>query len=109
MNISVDIHAYLQTNYISVAFFTDNPSIPILTASEHPPGISVEIFRAIIICMTYGSVADINYTRHPQTFHEKFKQFDFSVAYPRTHHIRGGFHKDITDGTDVFTDEKYDL
>ena len=42
-----------------------------------------------------------------KTFYEKFKQFDFSVASTRTLHICGGCHKDITDGTDVFTDEKY--
>ena len=62
-----------------------------------------------IIRMTYRLVADINYTWHPQTFHRKFKQFDFSVASPRTHHIHGRRHKDITDGMDVFMDEKYDL
>ena len=60
------------------------------------------------IQITYESVADINYTWHPQTFNGKFKQFVFSVASPRTHHIHGGCHRDITDGTDVFTDEKYD-
>ena len=54
------------------------------------------------------SVADINYTWHPQTFYGKIKQFDFSVVSPQTHHIRGRCHKAITDGTDVFTDEKYD-
>ena len=59
------------------------------------------------IRITYRSVADINYTWHPQTFYGKFKQFDFPVASPRTCHIRGGCHKDITDGTDMFTDEKY--
>ena len=62
----------------------------------------------INIRIIYGSVADINYTWHLQTFYEKFKQFDFSVASPRTHHICGRCHKDITDGTDVLTDEKYD-
>ena len=55
----------------------------------------------------YVSDTDINYTSGPQTFYGKFKQFDFSVASPQTLHIRGGCHKDITDGTDVFTDEKY--
>ena len=57
--------------------------------------------------MTYGSDTDINYTSGPQTFYEKFKQFDFSGASPRILHIRGGCHKYITDGTDVFKDEKY--
>ena len=33
---------------------------------------------------------------------------DFSVASPRTLPIHGGCHKDIMDGTNVFTDEKYD-
>ena len=55
-----------------------------------------------------ASRAGDNYTWHLQTFYEKFKQFDFSVASPRTHHICGRCHKDITDGTDVLTDEKYD-
>ena len=55
--------------------------------------------------MTYGSVADINYTWHPQTIYGKLKH---GMTSPRTLHIRGGCHKDITDGTDVFTDEKYD-
>ena len=49
---------------------------------------------------------DINYTLDPQTFYRKFKQLDFFVASPRTLHIHGGCHNDITDGTDVFTDEK---
>ena len=31
---------------------------------------------------------------------------DFSMASPRTLHIHGGSHKDITDGTYVCTDEK---
>ena len=57
--------------------------------------------------ITYGSDTDINCTWDPQTFYGKFKQFDFSVVSPRTLHIRGECHKDITDGTDVFTDEKY--
>ena len=34
-------------------------------------------------------------------------KFDFSVASPQTLHIRGGCHKDITNGTNVFMDEKY--
>ena len=55
--------------------------------------------------ITYGSDTDINYT---QTFYGKFKQFHFSVAPPRTLHICGRCHKDITNGTDMFTDEKYD-
>ena len=57
--------------------------------------------------ITYGSDTDINYTSDPQTFYRKFKQFDFSVMSPRTLHIHGGCHKDITDGMDVFMDEKY--
>ena len=47
--------------------------------------------------ITYGFNADINYTYDPQTSYGKFKQFDFSVVSPRTHHICGGCHKDITD------------
>ena len=35
-------------------------------------------------------------------------QFDFSIASLRTHRIRGGCHKDITDIKDEFRDEKYD-
>ena len=58
------------------------------------------------IQITYGSVADINYTWHPQTFYGKFKQFDFSVKGVRTQHIRDRCHKDITDSTDMFMDEK---
>ena len=46
------------------------------------------------IRIPYGSVTDIKYTSDPQTFYGKFKQFAC------------GCHKDITDGTDVFTDEK---
>ena len=95
----------------------------VLTASEHPPGKSVEIFRAINIIgadesrmsrmpqgdlrITYGSVADINYTWHPPTFYGKFKQFVFSVAFPWTLHIHCRCHKDITDSTDVFMHGKY--
>ena len=56
----------------------------------------------------YGSVADINYTLHPQNFYGKFKQFDFSVKGLRTQHICDGCHKGIRDAMDVFTDEKYD-
>ena len=58
--------------------------------------------------MTYGSVVDINYTWHLETFYGKFKQFDFSVKGLRTQHIRDGCHKDIRDTTDVFMYEKYD-
>ena len=58
------------------------------------------------IWITYRSVADINYTWHLQTFYLKFKQFDFSVASPRTLHIRGRCHKDITNGMYVFMDDK---
>ena len=57
------------------------------------------------IPITYASVADINYTWHPQTFYGKFKQFDLT----RTLYIFGGCHKDVTAGTDLFTDEKYDV
>ena len=58
--------------------------------------------------ITYGLVAYINYTWHPQTFYGKFKQFDFSIKGLLTQNLCGGCHKDITDATDVFTDEKYD-
>ena len=58
--------------------------------------------------ITCGLVVDINYTWHPQNFYGKFKQFDFSVVSSRTLHIRGGCHKDIKHGMDMFTDEKYD-
>ena len=34
------------------------------------------------------------------------KQFDFSVASPRTHGIRAGSHKDIMDVTDGVRTEK---
>ena len=81
--------------------------------SQECPGCHKEIYgwckdNTDDIRIIYGSVADINNTWHPQTFYGKFKQFDFSVASQRTHHIHGGCHKDIMDGTDVFTDEKYD-
>ena len=59
--------------------------------------------------ITYESVVDINYTCHPQTFYGKFKQFDFSVASPRTLPIHGGCHKDITNSAAVYTDAEYDL
>ena len=59
-----------------------------------------------MIWMTYGLHTDqLRILITPQTFYGKLKQFDFSVASPRTLHIRGGCHKDITDGTDMFTDE----
>ena len=58
-----------------------------------------------IIWMTYGLLTDqlqIFITRGiRKTFYRKFKQFDFSMASPRTHHICGGCHKDITDSTDM--------
>ena len=57
--------------------------------------------------ITYRSNTDINYTSDPKTFYGKFKQFNFSVVSPWTLYIRGGCHKDIMDGTDVFMDEKY--
>ena len=66
------------------------------------------VWKYVYEWFTYESVADINYIWHPQTFYEKFKQSDFSLASPRTLHIRGRCHKDITDGTDVFMDKKYD-
>ena len=59
--------------------------------------------------ITYGSIADINYTCHTQTFYGKIKQFDFSVASPQILPIRGGCHNYIMNGMDVFMDEKYDL
>ena len=81
--------------------------------SQGCPGCHKEIYGCCKdntddIRIIYRSVADISYTLQPQPFYGKFKQFDFSVASPRTHHIHGGCHKAITDGTNVFMDEKYD-
>ena len=81
--------------------------------SQRCPGCHKEIYRCCKdntddIQITYGSVADIIYTWHRQTVYGKFKQFDFSMASPQTHYIRGGCHKDIMHGMDMFTDEKYD-
>ena len=58
--------------------------------------------------MRYRRATDINYRYDPQSLYGKFKQFDFSVASPRTHGIRIGSHKDITDVTDGHTDGKDD-
>ena len=98
----------------------------VLTTSEHPPGISIEIFRAIFdadesrmsqmpqgpcavrtIGMTYGlHAAQLRILITPG-IHKPFTE-NSSVASPRTHHIHGGYHKDIMDSMDVFMDEKYD-
>ena len=77
------------------------------------PGCHKEIYRCCKdntddIRIRYGSVMDINYTWHPQTFYRKFKQFDFSIKGLRTQHIRDGCHKDIRNAMNVFTDEKYE-
>ena len=79
--------------------------------SQGCPGCHKEIYGCCKditddLRITHGSNTDINYTWHPQTFYGKFKQFDFSINGLRTQHIRGGCHKDITDGTDMFTDKK---
>ena len=79
--------------------------------SQGCPGCHKEIYGCCKdntddIRITYGSVADTNYTWHPQIFYRKFKQFYFSVKGLRTQHIHDGCHKDIMNCTDVFTDEK---
>ena len=45
--------------------------------------------------MRYGRAMDINHRYDPQSLFGKFKQFDFSVASPRTHGICIGSHKVI--------------
>ena len=58
--------------------------------------------------MRYGRPTNINYRYDLRSLYGKFKQFDFSVASPRTHDIRIGNHKDITDVTDGRTGRKDD-
>ena len=58
--------------------------------------------------MRYGRATDINYRYDPQSLYGKFKQFDFSVASPRTHDNCIGSHKDITDIMDGRTGGKDD-
>ena len=137
---SVDTCAYLQTNYVSVTFFTDHPywSACLLAMSVNfrwhpyshwtPSGNIHRNFPSHYWCEWVKDVPDATrrstgavrttYRLHTDqlrilinlasaNLYGKFKQFDFSVVCPRTHQIRGGCHKDITDGTDMFTDEIY--
>ena len=57
---------------------------------------------------SHGRATDINYRYDSQGLCGKFKQFDFSVASPRTHGISIGSHKDITEITDGRTGRKDD-
>ena len=60
------------------------------------------------LMMRYTRDTDINYGKDPQSLYKKIKQFDFSMASPRTHGIHGGSHKDITNFTVGRTDGKED-